>query len=46
MYNQNNTDEHGSALVGFLSGSISRVHFEERKKKVISQLGRVFGDQA
>jgi len=46
MYDQTNTDGNGAALVGFLSGSIARVPFEERKKKVIAQLVRVFGDQA
>ena len=46
IYDQTNTDGNGAALVGFMSGSIARVPFEERKKKVIAQLVRVFGDQA
>jgi monoamine oxidase len=44
MYDQSN--ENGAALVGFLNAKISQLPFEERKKKVIEQLLRVFGEEA
>jgi monoamine oxidase len=44
MYDQSN--ENGAALAGFLNSKISRLSFEERKKKVIDQLVRVFGEEA
>jgi len=44
MYDQSN--ENGAALAGFFNAKISRLPFEERKKKVIEQLVRIFGEEA
>jgi len=46
MYDQTSTDGKRFALVGFMNESISSLPYEERKKKVIDQLVRVFGDDA
>jgi len=43
-YDQSN--EEGGALVGFMSGRVARLPFEERKKKVIAQLVDTLGEEA
>ena len=40
------SDEHGSAIVGFLDDSIAQLSFEKRRDLVIDQLIRVFGEPA
>jgi len=46
MYDQTSTDGKHFALVGFMNEKIASLPYEERKKKVVSQLVRVFGDEA
>eukprot|EP00088_Acartia_fossae_P018019 TRINITY_DN2034_c0_g1_i3.p1 TRINITY_DN2034_c0_g1~~TRINITY_DN2034_c0_g1_i3.p1 ORF type:complete len:406 (-),score=95.22 TRINITY_DN2034_c0_g1_i3:186-1403(-) len=46
MYDQTSTDGKHYALVGFMDESIASLPYEERKKRVVNQLVRVFGDDA
>lgn len=46
MYDQTSTDGTKFALVGFMHPSIARFGEEERRRKVVDQLVRVFGEEA
>ena len=46
MYDQTSTDGKRYALVGFMDESIASLPYKERKQRVVSQLVRVFGDEA
>jgi len=46
MYDQTSTDGTKFALVGFMDENVARLPYEQRRKRVIDQLVRVFGDEA
>jgi len=46
MYDQTSTAGDKFALVGFMDERVARLPYDERRRRVIDQLARVFGDEA
>ncbi|MDF1696090.1 MAG: NAD(P)/FAD-dependent oxidoreductase [Saprospiraceae bacterium] len=45
MYDHSNFEENAYALKGFIGGGYANTTLEERKKRILEQLSRYFGDQ-